>query len=56
MDIEQNRYLSFRRVGCRICIGREMDVLHAQVNLILFASTNKIVPLEHQAVKTEGVQ
>lgn len=24
MDIEQNRYLSSRRVGCRICIGREM--------------------------------
>ncbi|GLT60894.1 hypothetical protein SLA2020_336360 [Shorea laevis] len=23
---------SFRRVGCRICIGKEMDVLHAQAN------------------------
>lgn len=52
----ESRPSSFRRVGCRICIGKEMDVLHAQATLILFASTNKIVPLKHQAVKAEGVQ
>jgi hypothetical protein len=33
-----------------------MAVLHAQVNLVLFASTNKIVPSEHPAVKIEGVR
>lgn len=32
-----------------------MDVLNAQETPLSFVSTNKIVPLEHQAVKIEGV-
>lgn len=32
-----------------------MDVLNAQETPLSFVSTNKTVPLEHQAVKIEGV-